>query len=123
MDSINKKCSHSHSYTMDKICRKRTIENTKQFCSKTAQFVSGFTEPKMCSLMVSVSCPVFLNIWVLGSPGSCMVDEAGLRFGKTTFSKVIIEVIFLKKFNKCCQQWMVLILTVKRTNDRRQSKR
>ena len=67
----------------------------------TASFVSGFVEPKTCSLMVSISCPVFLNIWVLGSPGSCMVDEAGLRFGKTTFSKVIIEVIVLKrKFRK-----------------------
>ena len=29
-----------------------------------------------------------------------MIGEAGLRFGKTTFSKVIIEVIFLKSFDK-----------------------
>ncbi|XP_059175935.1 tyramine beta-hydroxylase-like [Physella acuta] len=54
---------------------------------------ANYTKPGSCGMTAqAIGCYDILGTWTVGSPGNCLPDNVGYRFGMTSFKRVLIQV-------------------------------
>ena len=65
------------------------------------------SRPHTCFMNRVGGCKELVAMWTVGSNGVCYHENAGIKFGKTGFKKVLFQV---------CQLAILVIHTVKNTS-------